>query len=163
MIAVNVGMTVSRDSKRWNGSVAIAPSSQVWSADLFKISRTVVSETGVKDKRCLPLKSLSRGCGAQRYGCGAQTWVPRPDRILLILFRKNSEDRLGRSHEWNDDWKLWAFVLNFLSFLHSRHNKDTVNYCVLINKFSELMGDEPILLGKQQQQHMYGGRQVSSS
>ena len=26
--------------------------------------------------------------------------------------------------------------------MHSRQTKDTVNYCVLINKLSELMGDE---------------------
>ena len=45
-----------------------------------------------------------------------------------------------------------------LDKFYSRLNKDTVNYCVLINRLLELMGDELIQLKKQQQ--MYGGRTV---
>ena len=40
-----------------------------------------------------------------------------------------------------------------LIFFYSRQTKDTVNYCVLINKLLELAGDELIQLGEKQQQH----------
>ena len=44
---------------------------------------------------------------------------------------------------------------------NSRQTKDTVNYCVLINKLLELMGDERIQLEKNIQ--LYGGRTISPS
>ena len=71
MTAVNVGRIVSQEG---TGS-----SSLVLGAYLFKISRTVFLETGMKDSSGTPLKGLSKECEAQ--GCES-----RSDQILLILF-----------------------------------------------------------------------------
>lgn len=64
MAAVIVGRIVSRYSNRSNlgisnrREVRTGSSSNVLGTDLFKNSRTVVSETAVKAKSGLPLKGL---------------------------------------------------------------------------------------------------------
>ena len=83
MTAASIGRIVSRHSKRRD--VGIGSSSQVWGSDSVKISRTVVSEAGVKDKSGLPLKGLPRECAAQ--GCES-----RSDRMLLILLRASKSE-----------------------------------------------------------------------
>ena len=77
MTAVSVGRIVLRHSNRIEEG--IGSRSRVLGADLFKISRTVFLETGMKDSSGTPLKGLSKECEAQ--GCES-----RSDQILLILF-----------------------------------------------------------------------------
>ena len=77
MTGVCVGRIVSRHLNRREEGTGLR--SQVLGADLFKISRTVFSETGMKDSSGTPLKGLPKDCEAQ--GCES-----RSDQILLILF-----------------------------------------------------------------------------
>ena len=52
-------------------------------------------------------------------------------------------------------------VENLVNVLASTETNDTVNYCVLINKLSELMGNELIQLETTTTKRIYGGRTTS--
>ena len=47
-------------------------------------------------------------------------------------------------------YTFYCSCIGLNKFFYSRQTKDAVNYCVLINKLLELMGDELIQLGKKQ-------------
>ena len=63
--------------------------------------------------------------------CAVQVLGPVPGRLSGRLVSLESEHRLFKH-----------------LFLNSRHIKDTVNYCVFINKLLELMGHECMQLEK---------------
>ena len=78
--------------------------------------------------------------------CAVQVLGPVPGRLSGRLVSLECEHRLFKH-----------------LFLNSRHTKDTVNYCVLINKLLELMGHECMQLEKNKNIQMYGGRTISPS
>ena len=60
-----------------------------------------------------------------------------------------SDDLTLQGRLFRTDGAAWEMIsLWFEQKIYSRQTKDTVNYCVLINRLSELMGDERILLEK---------------